>query len=48
MFVAVIADNLELPEELKLQKQEQQSRIITEGEEELPWRLKVFELFPYV
>jgi hypothetical protein len=48
MFVAVIADNLELPEDKKLEEQEQQSRMITKGSEELPWRLKIFELFPYV
>jgi hypothetical protein len=46
MFVAVIADNLELPEDKKLEEQEQQSRMITKGSEELPWRLKIFELFP--
>ena len=48
MFVAVIADNLELPEDKKLDEQERQSRMITKGDEELPWRLKIFEHFPYV
>lgn len=46
LFVAVILDNLELPEDLKKAKQEKAREQIACISEELPLRLRVFERFP--
>lgn len=46
LFVAVILDNLELPEDLKKAKQEKAREQIACISEELPLRLRLFERFP--
>lgn len=46
LFVAVILDNLELPEDLKKAKQEKAREQIACISEELPFRLRLFERFP--
>lgn len=46
LFVAVILDNLELPEDLKKAKQEKARDNIAYISEELPLRLRLFERFP--
>lgn len=46
LFVAVILDNLELPEDLKKAKQEKAREQIACINEELPLRLRLFERFP--
>ena len=46
VFVALILDNLELDEELKLVKQRKMGELGSETQMTLPARLKVFERFP--
>lgn len=45
VFVAVILDNLELDEEVKIMKQKKMGQESRESTEELPLRLRVFERF---
>ncbi len=46
MFVAVILDNLELDEDVKKIKQLKMREQSAETQENLPWRLRIFEKFP--
>ncbi|CAF3370121.1 unnamed protein product [Rotaria socialis] len=46
LFVAVILDNLELDEDVKMIKQLKTREASAETQQKLPWRLRVFERFP--
>ncbi|CAF3378584.1 unnamed protein product [Rotaria sp. Silwood1] len=46
LFVAVILDNLELEEDVKMIKQLKTREASAETQQKLPWRLRVFERFP--
>ncbi|CAF1925602.1 unnamed protein product [Rotaria magnacalcarata] len=46
LFVAVILDNLELEEDVKMIKQLKTREASAETQQQLPWRLRVFERFP--
>ncbi|CAF3650795.1 unnamed protein product, partial [Rotaria sp. Silwood1] len=46
LFVAVILDNLELDEDIKMIKQLKTRQASAEIQQKLPWRLRVFESFP--
>ncbi|CAF2374451.1 unnamed protein product [Rotaria sp. Silwood2] len=46
LFVAVILDNLELDEDVKMIKQLKTREASAETQQILPWRLRVFERFP--
>ncbi|CAF3639514.1 unnamed protein product [Adineta steineri] len=46
LFVAVILDNLELEEDVKMVKQLKTREASAETQQKLPWRLRVFERFP--
>ncbi|KAK3094316.1 hypothetical protein FSP39_000242 [Pinctada imbricata] len=45
-FVAVILDNLELDEDLKILKQRKARDLLADTQEKLPRRLRIFEKFP--
>mgnify|MGYP007096994943 CR=1 FL=1 len=46
LFVAVILDNLELDEDVKMIKQLKTREASAETQQKLPWRLRIFERFP--
>ncbi|CAF1146613.1 unnamed protein product [Adineta steineri] len=46
LFVAVILDNLELEEDVKMIRQLKTREASAETQQKLPWRLRVFERFP--
>ncbi|UJR35694.1 hypothetical protein I4U23_028443 [Adineta vaga] len=46
LFVAVILDNLELEEDVKMVKQLKTREASAETQQKLPWRLRIFERFP--
>ncbi|CAF1039990.1 unnamed protein product, partial [Didymodactylos carnosus] len=46
LFVAVILDNLELEEDVKMIRQLKTREASTETQQKLPWRLRIFERFP--
>lgn len=46
LFVAVILDNLELGEDVKMIKQLKTREASAETTQKLPWRLRIFERFP--
>ena len=45
MFVALVLDNLELEEQMKIAKQNKQDKEVVQNTKKLPWRVRVFNLF---